>query len=369
MPAPQLTRDQVDALQGELDALRNEVVADLGERDARYIRRTVRGARASAIAGRSLLAFGFDPFTWIAGVIALATAKILDNMEIGHNVIHGQYDWMNDPALNSQTYEWDHVNCTDHWRYSHNYRHHTYTNIQGKDDDLGYGVLRISGRQRWKPYFLLQPVWNALLAVLFQWGVGVQELKIDRWAAGRMSTRELTQRARPFVRKAARQLFKDYALFPAVCFWNAPRVFLGNLVANGIRALWTYGIIFCGHFTGGVRIFTKEETANETRGDWYLRQIQGSSNIEGGRLFHLLSGNLSHQIEHHLFPDIPAHRHAEIAPRVRALCAKYGVRYNTGRFTVQFASVLLRIFRHALPSRAPESRSPRGPMGAEPQGA
>jgi hypothetical protein len=35
--------------------------------------------------------------------MALANAKILDNMEIGHNVMHGQYDWTGDPALNSQS--------------------------------------------------------------------------------------------------------------------------------------------------------------------------------------------------------------------------------------------------------------------------
>jgi linoleoyl-CoA desaturase len=348
---PELNRAQVDAFQHELDAIRTETLADLGERDARYIRRLVRIARGNAVAGRALLAFGFDPISWLLGVLALASAKILDNMEIGHNVMHGQYDWMNDPALNSQTYEWDNINASEHWRYSHNYRHHTYTNIQGKDDDLGYGVLRVSDRQRWKPYFLFQPLWNAVLAVFFQWGVGIQEVKIDRWARGKMSLAEMKQRARPFVKKAAPQLFKDYALFPALCFWNAPRVFLGNLVANGLRALWTYVIIFCGHFTEKVRIYSKEETANETRGDWYLRQLHGSSNVEGSRLFHVLSGNLSHQIEHHLFPDIPAHRYAEIAPRVRALCAKYGLQYNTGSFNHQFSSVLERIFQYALPSR------------------
>jgi linoleoyl-CoA desaturase len=113
-------------------------------------------------------------------------------------------------------------------------------------------------------------------------------------------------------------------------------------------------IIFCGHFPEGARVYSREETRHESRGDWYLRQLQGSANIEGGSLFHVMTGHLSHQIEHHLFPDLPAHRYAEIAPRVRAICAKYGLPYNTGSFWQQYGSVLKKIVTYALPQRTAE---------------
>ena len=99
-------------------------------------------------------------------------------------------------------------------------------------------------------------------------------------------------------------------------------------------------------------MFTEAEVADETRGDWYLRQMTGSANIEGGAWFHVMTGHLSHQIEHHLFPDIPARRYPDIAPRVRAICEKHGVPYNTGSFLRQYGSVLVNIFRLALPPRA-----------------
>jgi linoleoyl-CoA desaturase len=166
-----------------------------------------------------------------------------------------------------------------------------------------------------------------------------------------MKLPEFRQRMRPFQRKAGRQLFKDYVLFPALAFWQWPRVLLGNLVANGIRNVWTNAIIFCGHFTEDAQTYTRKEVENETRGQWYLRQIHGSSNLEGSHTFHLLTGHLSHQIEHHLFPDLPAPRYAEIAPRVRAICARYGVHYNSGGFWKQYAGVLVRLFRHAMPTR------------------
>ena len=349
----QLDTQRLDGFQDAIDRIRQETMATLGERDARHIRRMVWVARGSAVAGRGLLMFGVGPISWIAGVISLATAKIVENMEIGHNVMHGQYDWMNDPSLHSRSYEWDIVCTGDNWRQSHNVEHHDHTNILGKDQDYGYGLLRLTQTQRWSPSTLLQPLWYALLALLFQWGVGIQDLKIGRYLKGRMAKAEFRQRVRPFLRKSGRLLFKDYVLFPLLAFWQWPRVLLGNLAANLIRNVWTNAIIFCGHFTENAQTFTRDETRDESRGQWYLRQIQGSSNLEGGRWFHLLTGHLSHQIEHHLFPDIPAPRYPEIAPRVRALCAEYGVHYNSGGFWSQYATVLKRIVVHAFPTRPP----------------
>lgn len=126
-------------------------------------------------------------------------------------------------------------------------------------------------------------------------------------------------------------------------------MFTGNLTANLIRNVWSYMIIFCGHFPDGTQEFTVEETQDESRGMWYFRQILGSANLTGGKLFHLLSGNLSHQIEHHLFPDMPARRYAEIAPEVQAICQRYGVAYNRGPLLRQFGTVVRKIVKLSLP--------------------
>jgi len=349
-----LSPSELIAFETELTDLRKETMAKVGSSDAAHIRRIRGVAQGSAIAGRSLLMFGWGPISWVLGVISLAMAKIIENMEVGHNVMHGQYDWMNDASLNSQTYEWDIVCDGDHWRHSHNVEHHDHTNIVGKDHDFGYGMLRLTESQKWTPSTLLQPFYYLILAANFQWGVAVHDIKIGRFVKGRMSRTEFRERMRPFLRKAGRQLFKDYVLFPALAFWQWPRVLLGNLLANLIRNLWTNAIIFCGHFTEHVHTWTRAEVEGESQGQWYLRQIQGSSNLEGGRLFHLLSGHLSHQIEHHLFPDMPAPRYAEIAPRVREICERYGIYYNSGGFWRQYGGVLARIVRHALPTTAPQ---------------
>lgn len=347
---------ELDQLALELDALRQETLADLGEADAKYIRKIVSYVRYTGMAGRGLLFLGWLPPAWLAGTTLLGVSKILENMELAHNVMHGQYDWMNDPDLNGKTYEWDTVGTSDHWRKTHNFKHHTYTNVKGMDDDVGYGLLRIFPEQRWKPFYLGQPVYALILALLFQWGVAVQDLEVVKYAQGRLSKEEFQSRWQPAKKKMARQLFKDYVFFPVIAGPSFLPVFTGNLVANGIRNLWTFSIIFCGHFTEDAEVFPKSVVENESRGHWYYRQIRGSSNLTGGKLMHLLSGNLSHQIEHHLFPDVPAHRYAGMAPKVQEICARYGIHYNTGSFAKQFGQVIGRIFRHSLPSQPKQAQ-------------
>src|SRR5579875_730401 len=348
---PPLTDDQIDSLGRELDEIRNRVMADLGERDLEYIRRIIRAQRGLEVTGRALLFAGFLPPAWLGGVAALSLSKILDNMEIGHNVMPGQYDWMRDPALESHRFEWDTACPGDQWRHSHNYMHHTHTNVLGKDRDIGYGILRMSEDQPWRTRDLGNLLYAFLLMVLFQWGVAVHDLEVDRIEAGEVTLDDKRDILRAIWLKGRRQVLKDYVVFPLLAGPFAPFVFSGNLTANLARNVWSYMIIFCGHFPDGTQEFTVEDTKDESRGMWYFRQVLGSANLTGGKLFHLLSGNLSHQIEHHLFPDMPAHRYAEIAPAVREICRRYGVPYNAGPLPRQFATVVRKIVRLALPPK------------------
>ncbi len=341
-----LTAEQVEALGAELDAIKERVIADLGERDADYIRRMVKAQRKLEIGGRALL---YLPPLWPVATALLGLSKIIDNMEIGHNVMHGQYDWMGDPALQGRVFEWDTACPAEHWRHSHNYMHHTYTNIVDMDRDIGYGILRMSKDQKWNPYFLGNPVYAFLLMVLFQYGVALHEMETERIRAGEITVGDKREVLKEIWHKTKKQTLKDYVAFPLLAGPFAPFVFAGNLTANLMRNVWAFMIIFCGHFPAGTQEFSIEETKAETRGQWYFRQILGSANLTGGKLFHILSGNLSFQIEHHLFPDLPAHRYAEISGEVRDICRRYGIPYNSGSLPKQFASVVRKIVRLALP--------------------
>ena len=72
---------------------------------------------------------------------------------------------------------------------------------------------------------------------------------------------------------------------------------------------------------------------NETKGEWYLRQMLGSADISGSPFMHLMTGNLSHQIEHHCFPDLPSNRYGEIAPEVEDSSSATGSATTPGRWS------------------------------------
>ncbi|MDN5565613.1 MAG: acyl-CoA desaturase [Psychrobacter sp.] len=358
-----LSKTQSAALSIELNTLYNSVMDDLNADDARYIERVYKLVAGSEIAARGLLAVAarlpkkrYKIGTWLLGTSMLSFSKIVNNMELGHNVMHGQYDWMQHPHLNSQKFDWDIVCPAPLWQHSHNYLHHTFTNIVGRDHDVGYHLIRVTDEQPWTPEDRSNLFKTMVLALGFEWAVAFHDIQIsvDEYADSADKHRVLQQKARALGAKIARQVGKDYIILPATAGallgrGSAISTLTGNYTANIARNLWTWAIIFCGHFTDQAHIYSHLDE-NETKGDWYVRQILGSSNIKGHKLFHFLTGNLSHQIEHHIFPDMPAHRYASIAPEVEAICQKYDLSYNTGNFGRQFTQVLKRIYHFSKPN-------------------
>ena len=347
-----LSSEQVEELGAKIEAIRREVMDSLNEKDAQYIYKIRNFVRYSEIASRGMLMFaGWVPPVWLLATGLLGISKIVENMELGHNVMHGQFDWLNDPSLNGANYDWDTMATGQDWKYTHNYVHHTYTNIVGMDHDVGYGLIRVSDSQKWEPRFLFNIPLAIQLMVFFEWYVGIQRLHLEDVIAYKTKTwAQVWEEAADVRKKMKRQILKDYIFFPLIAGPNAIPVFTGNAVANVIRSLWASAVIFNGHFTEDAETFEMDNTENETRAEWYLRQIRGSSNFTGTQWLHILSGNLSHQVEHHLFPDMPANRYAEVAPKIKALCAEYGINYNEASFMKQFGSVWVRLAKASLPN-------------------
>jgi NADPH-dependent stearoyl-CoA 9-desaturase len=412
-PLAHLSAAQLDQLAREFDTIRDRVAGELGERDRRYIEAMIEMQRRLAVIGRvGLLLPRFRPLA-LGGAAALAAAKILENMEIGHNVMHGQWDWMNDPRIHSSTWDWDTASTAEAWKHSHNYVHHTFTNVRGKDKDLGYEIMRIDPHQGWHPVYLFQPAYNLVLAALFEWGVALHDLDFDAIRTGKKPMPQVKRELKGIAGKARDQVVKDYVAWPLVSALASAavgaaleaskpsnprpavpfaglvgkrnsgtrsggllgrrrssgrdrlariagraladgtqaykRTALANAGANVVRNFWSYAIIFCGHFPDQTYTYSAAEVEGETRGGWYVRQLTGAANIEGSPLFHVASGNLGYQVEHHLFPDMPSTRYAEIAPQVKDICSRYGLPYNSGPFFTQLGMVQRTILRLAFP--------------------
>ncbi len=364
-PTAHLSREDIEALGRELDAIRDQVLASRDERDAEYIRKVIDAQRKLEMGSRALLLISLFPPAWLAGTAGLSVAKILENMEIGHNVMHGQWDWMRDPKIHSTTWEWDNASPSDLWKHSHNELHHTYTNVIGKDNDLGYGIMRVDEDQRWRPLYLAQPLWNLINACFFEYGIAAYDLELGKLFAGRKDWEEVRPQAEAVLEKIRKQATRDYVVHPLLSGPSALTTLGANLTANLVRNLWTHSVIMCGHFPEGVETFEKASIEGESRGDWYLRQMLGAANISGGPLMHLMAGNLSFQIEHHLFPDLPSNRYQEIAPKVQELFDRYGLTYTSGPLPKQVASAWKKVFRLSVPNDATETavRTVTAPLG------
>src|SRR4051812_14037925 len=340
-PLNRLTAEQIEAIGKEFDELHEQVKNDLGKRDADYIRGIISLQRRLALLRSVILLGSRFRAPWVLGASTLGVAKILENMEIGHNVLHGQWDWMNDPVINSQVWDWDTASTADSWKHSHNYIHHTYTNIRGKDKDLGYEIMRIDPHQKWHPVYLLQPIYNLLLMAFFEWGVAFHDLDLDAVRAGEKSHKQVLQEVVGISGKMRTQAVKDYIAWPVLSglvglgidaaivaaqdgdlirtgrrakvkrkgkaligrarrktptisdnligrlverrSFREPfkRTLWANFWSNIIRNVWAHAIIFCGHFPDQTYTFSQEETEDETRGAAYVRQRIGAANSEG----------------------------------------------------------------------------------------
>jgi fatty acid desaturase len=364
-PLFKLSQKELDEIGEAFDELHEKVKADLGESDARYIRSMITLHRRLAAMSRMVLIFSKYKPAWLLGTAGLSVAKILENMEIGHNVLHGQWDWMNDPTIHSSTWDWDTASPAAAWKHSHNYVHHTFTNVIGKDNDVGYEIMRVDARQKWRWPYLFQPIYNVLLMALFEWGVAVHDLDFDKIKSGEKPKKQVMDELKAIGVKARRQILKDYVVYPALSGKNYKSTMKANAIANIVRNVWSHAIIFCGHFPDQTFMFTEEEVQNESRGAWYVRQLIGAANIDGGPFFHVMAGNLSFQVEHHLYPDMPSSRYQQIAPRVKEVCEKYGLPYNTGPLRKQWGTVQRTIIRLAFPGGKPRKKP--GPYHAPEQ--
>ena len=352
-PIAHLTREDIENIGRELDAIRQEVIDSRGASDAAYIRGMIKTQRSIELGSRAVLLFSVLPPAWLLGTAGLSVAKILENMEIGHNVLHGQWDWMRDPKIHSTTWEWDSATPAEQWKHSHNELHHTYTNVIGKDNDLGYGIMRVDEDQPWHPFHLGQPLWNFVNMMFFEYGIAAYDLELGA-TVKKKGTKdpEFRKRAKQVLNKIKRQAAKDYVVHPLLSLPTGSFLptMAANFVANTVRNVWSHSVIICGHFPEGVETFEKRSIEGETRGDWYVRQMLGSANISGPKLIHILTGNLSHQIEHHIFPDLPSNRYAEIAPKVKALFEKYDLNYHSAPMHKQVASAWHKVIRLSLPN-------------------
>lgn len=327
-------QERLASFQRALDALREEVEAQIGAPDLAHLQRIAVTSRSLEIAGRTLIHLSLDPVTFGAGVASLSAHKALELMEVGHMALHGAYEKLPLEKFHAKGFLWKAPIDEKSWMLGHNVRHHQYTNIAGRDPDLDFGQLRLAGGVKYKRLHRVQPLSNILSWFAFSNAIalhvsGMLDFYLDKREPAVMrdrSAKSIREAHKTFLSKYLRYHAKEYVVFPLLAGPFFLKTLLGNVLSDMARDVYAGAIIYCGHV--GATDFPADAKA-ESRGHWYAMQVEAAYNVDLPLLWSILAGALDRQIEHHLFPRLPPNRLREIAPRVRAICEEHGVTYRS----------------------------------------
>lgn len=358
-----LSPEELKSFGKELDDIKKEIESKLGKEDIDYIIFAHQLSRYTELLGRLLLHFSLDLVSWASGVFLLYVHYMLDNLEVKHHALHGAYDRFPEiKQFHSDVFKSDSPVDEESWKYRHNQLHHSYTNQLDKDPDVTFGLFRFTQMIDKQFFHLFQPILLVLNALgsdhnlnLVSTGLYdfINRITIPNYEKLGYATVTEDYSFKSFVdsltksgRKAIPYMAYNHLLFPILAGplgWA--KVLVGTSIAMTMRNVASGVTFYTGHMTEGIKHF---DWKPKNRSEWYVQQIEGSSNVDSDKLFSLIVGHLNYQIEHHLFPKMPPNRLEEIAPRVQEICKKYGVQYNIGKPAEQILSVFKNAFKHSL---------------------
>ncbi|MBI5927131.1 MAG: acyl-CoA desaturase [Aquabacterium sp.] len=361
-----------DQIEAEFDAIKQRYRAKLGPEDVAYIKGLRLKSRIAEVLGRGLLWISPDPLTFSLGVAFTWLHRNLESIEIGHNVLHGQYDYFPEiPQFHSHNFKWKAPVDEEGWRREHNGQHHVHTNVYEMDPDLNHGILRMNDRQPWNKYHLWQvPTYLFAAYPIVLYGFNAQNLgfrqadRATRFPQGNEGYApvfpggdEKTLRRRHWL-SVGRVMAKEYLVMPLLAFatgYSFFKVMLGNMLVDGLNNYWISLTIQATHLTEPLQ----PEDALAHKGRWYLSQLDSTVNFKGGRRMSILWGHLNYQIEHHLFPDVPSRHYPDMAREVKQVCAKYNIPYKCNpNWGVAIRQYLSAMWRYSFPPKPPVRAAP-----------
>lgn len=266
----------------------------------------------------------------LCGLLGLAISSI--GFNVMHDACHGSYSskkWVNNVlgltlnALGGNAF---------FWKQKHNILHHTYTNIEGADDDIAQSkLLRQSPTQKWMPIHRYQHIYLTLAysLTIFMW-VSVRDFK------------------KYFSRKIYNTPLQPMTKGDHFTFWISKILYAFFYVVLPILLVglkpWFFGYLTMGLVTGVVLSYVFqlahavegpefdsvgiEDKLIET--EWAVHQIKTTANFSpDNKIISWYVGGLNFQVEHHLFPRISHIHYPALSKIVREHCQKFNLPYHS----------------------------------------
>ncbi|MCA9600810.1 MAG: fatty acid desaturase [Polyangiales bacterium] len=321
----------LEAFYAELQAIRRDVDASLGEEDLAHLRKLERIGKAASALGYATCWVGPNPLSMAAISLGRSTRWLMM-----HHVGHRGYDKVPGvPAkYTSKVFargrrrflDWPDWMIPEAWIYEHNVLHH-YNTGEERDPDLIERNTEFL-RNAKVPQALKHTLMASLAAT---WRLSYYAPNtLQKWMA-----RKGTAPARADYLRAL--LVDCVAPYAAIHFVAIPLAFLplgpwaswsawvNSLGAEALTNVHTFLVVGPNHTADDLHRF---DSRPKTKAEAALRQVLGSANYRtGGDLVDYAHLWLNYQIEHHLWPDLPMLRYRQVQPKVKALCEKHGIPY------------------------------------------
>lgn len=339
-----ISKSRLKAFSQEVRALGIKTYQNLEYKDFKHLKKVEFYGRLATFGGLLTAWISVNPVS-----VVLIAIGIMVRWLLMHHISHGGYDKVPGvPTRYTSKYfakgyrrfiDWfDWIDPTA-WAYEHNFLHHYYTGepIDPDIPEINSKILRKLKLPLFIKYFLI--------------GVSSLTWKYTYYAANTLNGLESKGKGNlkhiyhinpknflNFNKKIVRTLwFKCLLPYGLFNFLLLPMVFyplgmtavkfvlINRILAELLINFHTFVIIVTNH--AGDDLYRYNDHY-QNKDEFYLRQVIGSVNFNGGTNFKdFFLMYLNYQIEHHVFPDLPMNKYREIAPRLQEICLRYEIPY------------------------------------------
>lgn len=362
-----LAKEQ-QSLVNDITTLYAETKAKMGEEDLKHIRNVAAYSKAIKKRSEELIKNSESLQAWSRGVALGALHTLLEFSELGHNIMHGSYDHLpNAGEFHSERWVWDFVTDPREWSVMHHQNHHPFTNIVGKDHDLGYSFLRSLAGQNWYAHHSVQLlIYTLLMSTPSYYFTLYTATSAARTEGRKIFSKETFSKSFSLIQgHFAKKFIQDPLSVPKQKFIPT---FVGNYLTTTLGYGYLLHILFLEHHANPLELYTDTGT-NETQEEYFIRQIKSTTNFIPYQFldnyfrkilkeevdfknppdFNVFYGGLDTHLEHHLFPDLPCNRQREVRNDVQRICEKYNLPYHNYPMIDLIKSIPLDLLKNTLP--------------------
>jgi linoleoyl-CoA desaturase len=276
----------------------------------------------------------FGHYGWAGGIllsILLGITLVCIAFNVMHDACHGSYSgkkWVNEclgltmNALGSNAFI---------WKIKHNIIHHTYTNIDGIDDDIANGhLLRLCATQKWRPVhrfqFLYMFVLYAVSTLAWMWGTDFYKFFSKRIHTTVIKKIDLKQH---IIFWASKLLYVFFYVAVPVYFVGWQAWLTGFLIIHSTMGLALSIVFQLAHVVEKTAFEVVAENNKVIETEWAIHEVKTTADFAPhNKVISWLMGGLNFQIEHHLFPHISHIHYPVLSKIVQQQCELFGLPYN-----------------------------------------